>query len=127
MQAVKEIMTTEVITIQPSASVIEAIELMRANKIRDLVVSPGEDGEYGIVTEADVVYKVTAEGASASSKTVADIMSPCKTVDPELSVQELAEFFKKNRFHRTPVIQNGELKGIVSTFDIVRKTMWWQD
>ena len=63
MQTAKEIMTTPVVTISASASVAEALEVMVEKHLRGLMVEPDNlDDAYGIVTEADIVYKVAALG-----------------------------------------------------------------
>jgi CBS domain-containing protein len=127
MQTAREIMTTGVVTAKSSATIEEAMKLMKDNKIRDLLIEPdGEGDDYGILTEADIVYKLAAQGESPTSKIVGDIMTkPCIEVDPDLTVQEVAQLFANHHIHRAPVIK-GELLGVVTAFDIVRETMWWQ-
>jgi predicted transcriptional regulator len=51
-----EIMTTNVFTIDSLATVADAIALMQDKKVRCLIVQPGEDNAYGIVTETDIIY-----------------------------------------------------------------------
>lgn len=128
MQTAKEIMTTAVVTIQSSASAAEAIALMREKHVRDLVVEPGgKDDAYGIITEADIAYKVAAFGKNPKTIFVSDIMTkPCIEVDPDMTVEEVAQLFALNHLHRAPVIK-GNLFGIISVSDILRETMWWQD
>jgi len=127
MQTAKEIMTPDVLTIQASASVAEAMGLMRQKKMRDLIVEPQEqDDAYGIVTEADIVYKVAAAGKNPESLTISEIMTkPCIEIDPGLTGIEVAQLFAEHHIHRAPVVK-GKLLGIVTVFDIVRETMWWQ-
>lgn len=127
MQTAQEIMTTNVVTIKSSATVAEAVKLMRAKKLRNLIVEPDEPGDsVGILTEADVVYKVAANGDRPESVVVADVMTkPCIEVDPEMSVQEVAGLFANHHIHRAPVVK-GDLLGVISVFDIVRECMWWQ-
>jgi len=127
MQTAKEIMTTEVVTIQASASAAEAIALMRNNQVRDLIVEPlHHEDAYGIVTEADIAYKVAAYGKDPKTVSVGDIMTkPCIEVDPDLTVEEVAQLFSLNHLHRAPVIKE-KLLGIISVTDILRETMWWQ-
>jgi CBS domain-containing protein len=127
MQTAKEIMTTEVVTIQASASAAEAIALMRNNQVRDLIVEPlYHEDVYGIVTEADIAYKVAAYGKDPKTVSVSDIMTkPCIEVDPDLTVEEVAQLFSLNHLHRAPVIKE-KLLGIISVTDILRETMWWQ-
>lgn len=128
MQTAKEIMTKDVVTIQASASAAEAIGLMREKHIRDLVVEPVHvDDAYGIVTETDIAYKVAAYGKNPQTVSVGEIMTkPCIEVDPDLTVEEVAQLFALNHLHRAPVIKE-KLFGIISVTDILRETMWWRD
>jgi CBS domain-containing protein len=127
MLKAKDIMTTEVATIQGSATVTEAINLMKAKKLRDLVVEPrSEEDAYGIVTETDIVYKVVAYGKDPAKIQIHEIMTkPCIVVNPDLSVAYVARLFANTGIHRAPVIK-GKLLGIVSVTDILREAMWWQ-
>lgn len=127
MQTAKEIMSKNVVTVSASTSVAEAMALLEEKQLRDLVVEPENDGDaYGIFTEADIVYKVAAFGKNPETLSVGDIMTkPCVEVDPEMNVQEVARLFANNHIHRAPVIGD-ELLGVVTIFDIVRETMWWQ-
>jgi CBS domain-containing protein len=127
MQTAKEIMTTDVVTVPASASVAQAIELMREKKLRDLIVEPySRDDSHGIVTETDIVYKVAAYGINPQRISVSEVMTkPCIEVDPDLTVQEVAQLFANHHLHRAPVVKD-RLLGIITVFDIVRETMWWQ-
>ena len=117
-----DIMTKEVITIKGSATVAEAVSLMKTHGLRALIVErrTNEDA-YGIVTETDVVYKVTAFGTDPKTMRVYEIMTkPCIVVNPELSVEYVARLFAQTRIRVAPVIK-GELLGIISTSDILNK------
>jgi CBS domain-containing protein len=117
-----DIMTKEVITIKGSATVAEAVTLMKTHKLRALIVErrTNEDA-YGIVTETDVVYKVAAFGTDPKTMRVYEIMTkPCIVVNPELSVEYVARLFAQTRIRRAPVIK-GDLLGIISVSDILNK------
>ncbi|GAB4449225.1 MAG: CBS domain-containing protein [Anaerolineae bacterium] len=128
MLKAKDIMTSDVVTIQPSALVSEAIGLMRQKKIHAIVVkSRPPEKAYGIVTEADIAYKVVARDSDPKALTVGDIMTkPCITVNPEMTVENVARLFANNHIHRAPVVKD-ELLGIISISDILQKGKWWQD
>lgn len=128
MQTAKEIMTSQVITINASASVAEAMTLMRENNIRDLIVEPVSQADsYGMLTETDIVYKVAAQGLNPDNVPVGEIMTkPVIPIDPAMAVQDVARLFADNHIHRAPVIKDN-LLGIVTVFDIIRETMWWRD
>lgn len=128
MLKAKDIMTSDVITIQPTALVSEAIGLMRQKKIHAIVVkSRAPEKAFGIVTEADIAYKVVARDNDPKALTVGDIMTkPCITVNPDMSVENVARLFANNHIHRAPVVKE-DLLGIVSISDILQKGKWWQD
>jgi len=118
-----DIMTTEVVTIRSSATVATAVGLMKEKGLRALVVDRNHDNDaYGIVTETDIVYKVTAYGKDPKQVRIYEIMSkPCIVVNPELSVEHVARLFANTGIRRAPVIQN-QLLGIISVTDILRKS-----
>jgi CBS domain-containing protein len=118
-----EIMTKDVVTISGSATVAEAVGLMKAKGLRALVVDRrNEDDPYGIVTETDIVYKVAAYGHDPKQMHVYEIMTkPCIVVNPELGAEYVARLFGANRIRRAPVVKD-KLLGIISITDILRKS-----
>jgi CBS domain-containing protein len=127
MQTAKEVMTTPVVTIAASASLAEAMQVMEEKLLRGLMVQPdGPEDAYGILTDADIVYKVAAYGKDPQSVTVGEVMTkPCVEVDPDMSVEEVCQIFAQHHLHRAPVIKD-ELMGVITVTDILRETMWWQ-
>jgi len=124
MLRAKDIMTTEVVTIDGSATVAAAIELMKSRGVRALIVERRTpDDAYGIVTETDVVYKVAAYGKDPAAVHVHEIMTkPCIVVNPDLGVEYVARLFANTGIRRAPVIKD-QLLGIVSVTDILRKVL----
>lgn len=123
MMKAEEIMTPNVVTISGSATVAEAVGLMKEKGLRALVVEPrNETDPYGMVTETDIVYKVAAFGHDPKTMRVYQIMvKPCIVVNPELGVEYVARLFAQTRIRRAPVIK-GKLLGIISVSDILRKS-----
>lgn len=126
MLKAKDIMNTEVATIAASALVSEAIGLMRAKHIHSLVVKPrGKERGYGLLTEADIAYKVIAHAHDPKALKVSDVMTkPCIALDPEMTVENVSRLFANHHIHRAPVIKD-DLLGVVSVTDILRKGKWW--
>jgi len=124
MLTVAEIMTTDVFTIRSSAKVVQAIALMQEKKVRSLIVEKAsQNGAYGILTERDIVYKVTAKSADPFNIMVGEIMNtPCIVVEPTLSLSEVAKRFLDEGIQRAPVIKDGRLVGVVSITDIIIKS-----
>ena len=123
MLTAKDIMTTSVVTISGSATVAEAVKLMKDKGLRALVVDRRSDRDpYGIVTETDIVYKVAAFGHDPKQMRVYEIMTkPCIVVNPDLGVEYVARLFANTRIRRAPVIE-GKLLGIISISDILNKS-----
>ena len=123
MMAAREIMTKDVVSISGSATVAEAVGLMKEKGLRALIVDRrNEDDPYGMVTETDIVYKVAAHGHDPKEMRVYQIMTkPCIVVTPELGVEYVARLFANTKIRRAPVVQ-GRLLGIISISDILRKS-----
>lgn len=123
MMQAQEIMTTEVVTVSGSATVADAVALLKDKGLRALIVEPRYDGDpYGMLSETDIVYKVAAHGYDPKKMYVYEIMTkPCIVVNPELGAEYVARLFANTRIRRAPVIQNG-LLGIVSVSDILKKS-----
>ncbi|BAY17358.1 CBS domain-containing protein [Nostoc sp. HK-01] len=123
MMKAEDIMTKDVITIRGSATVAEAVRLMKDKNLRALVVDRRYDNDaYGMVSETDIVYKVIAYGKDPKLVRVYEIMSkPCIVVNPELSVEYVARLFANTGIRRAPVIQS-KLLGIISITDILTKS-----
>ena len=119
----EDIMSKEVVTIRGSATVAEAVKLMKTKQLRALIVDRRHDEDaYGIVTETDIVYKVAAFGKDPKKIRVFEIMSkPCIVVNPDLGVEYVARLFANTGIRRAPVIK-GELVGIISVTDILTKS-----
>ncbi|MBD3559331.1 CBS domain-containing protein, partial [Planktothrix sp. FACHB-1355] len=115
-------MTQDVATVRGSATVAEAVRLMRLKEVRALIVEARDSEDaYGIVTETDVVAKVVAYGKDPKDVRVYEIMSkPCIVVNPDLNLEYVARLFANTGVWRAPVIQ-GDLLGIISVTDILNK------
>lgn len=123
MLSAKDIMTTNVATIGGSATIAEAVKIIKERGLRALIVDRRSDSDpYGIVTETDIVYKVAAFGHDPKKMRVYEIMTkPCVVVNPDLGVEYVARLFANTRIRRAPVIE-GKLLGIVSISDILKKS-----
>ena len=123
MMQAQEIMTKDVVTISGSATVAEAVKIMKDKNLRALIVERRSYGDpYGIVTETDIVYKIAAFGHDPKKMRVYEIMTkPCITINPDLGVEYVARLFANTRIRRAPVVE-GELLGVISISDILNKS-----
>nr|AAB53704.1 hypothetical protein [Prochlorothrix hollandica] len=116
-------MTTPVVTIRRLRTIADAVRLMRNKGAHALMVERRNEADaYGIVTETDIVYQVTAHGKDPKTVRVFEVMTkPCITVNPDLEVEYVARLFAMTGIRRAPVIQ-GQLLGMISTTDILVKS-----
>ena len=123
MVKASEIMTKDVVTIRGSATVAEAVKVMKEKNLRALIVDRRNDLDaYGIVNEIDIIYKVAAFGTDPKQVRVYEIMTkPCVVVNPELEAEYVARLFANTGIRTAPVIK-GELLGIISASDILHKS-----
>ncbi|NEO72328.1 MAG: CBS domain-containing protein [Moorea sp. SIO3H5] len=123
MMKAADIMTTNVITIGGSATVAEAVNLMKEQGLICLIVERRyEQDAYGIVTATDIVNKVAAYGKDPKKVRVYEVMTkPCITVNPDLGVEYVARLFANTGIRCAPIIQE-KLIGIISTTDILIKS-----
>jgi CBS domain-containing protein len=115
---VKEIMANKITSLTIERSVREAAELMARADVGSVLVY-AEGNPVGIVTERDIVRKIVAEGVDASKVLVTDVMStPLVTVPSTASIEEASEQMTTYKLRHLPVVDEGEVVGMVAARDI---------
>jgi CBS domain-containing protein len=116
---VKQIMTTNVISVPEDQTIEDAARLLSSHRISGLPVVNQDGALVGLVTEYDLISK---EG-----HTVADIMSRSViSVSPETDVEEVSHVLTNRRIRRVPVMEGDQLVGIVSRSDLIKQiAMRW--
>lgn len=110
----------DVVTIAPSATVAELVELLARFNIGAVVVS-ADDGIDGIVSERDIVRHLASEGAGVLGRPVSAIMTTdVKTCTPDDDIEDTAHTMTYGRFRHLPVIKDGKLAAIISIGDVVK-------
>ena len=110
----------EVLKIEAESSVFEAVQKMVDANVGSLLVT--DHGEIaGIVTERDYLRRVTLEGRTDKETAVGEIMtSPLIVVTPETSIDECMAVMTDRRIRHLPVVDGGEVVGVVSIGDLVK-------
>jgi CBS domain-containing protein len=112
-----------VFSLPSTDNVQQALELMRNNRIRSVMVI--DDGVLaGIVTQGDCAIKVLLPGLSATKTRVSEIMtrSPL-TVTMNETLQQCMAIMTTRNFRHLPVLDKGRVVGMVSIGDIVKDIM----
>lgn len=118
MPQVREHMTTSVVTIEPSASIVDAAQKMIQQEKGPLPVVEGGKA-VAMITDRDVIARVVAAGNDPSSMTVQDIATKeLVTVSPDADVSEARQLLAQHELDRVLVVEGDELVGIVSEADL---------
>ena len=110
----------EVFAVAPQASVFDAIGMMAARGVGALLVL--EQGRLaGILSERDYARKVILRGRASKTTQVGDIMSaPVITAPSRLTVEEGMAVMTERRIRHLPIVDDGQLCGMVSVGDLVK-------
>jgi CBS domain-containing protein len=118
VSSVREAMTEDPRSIGPSASVVEAAQLMRDEHIGSLPITDG-DTLVGMITDRDITTRVVAEAADLATTSVGDVYSEdLISVEPDKELEEALRLMARHQIRRLPVVENGRLVGIVAQADI---------
>ena len=118
---VRDVMAATYVLVDGLITVQEGIQTARQNEVKALVVNKrNQDDEFGLVLMNDIAKKVLAQNRSAERTNIYEIMTkPALCVDPEMNVKYCARLFERFGISRAPVIENGNVIGMVSYNNIV--------
>lgn len=110
-----------VVTIAPGATLAQAAETLSSRRIGAIVVSPDGKAVAGILSERDIVRELGKRGPSCMADSVDDIMTAnivsCSRTDTS---DEVLANMTEGRFRHMPVMENGEMIGLISIGDVVK-------
>ncbi len=110
-----------VVTVAPGTSVAKAAETLSARRIGALVVSADGKHVAGILSERDVVRELGRRGVACLADTVDSLMTSkivsCARGD---QTDEVLQKMTDGRFRHMPVLENGEMVGLISIGDVVK-------
>lgn len=111
----------DVATVSQGRTVGDGVRLLRERGIGALVVTGTSGPLVGIFSERDVVRVLGAHGASALDMSIADVMSATVTTCAEATtIDSLMSLMTERRIRHVPVIENGDLVGMISIGDVVK-------
>ena len=124
---VENVMTPseKLIKVSPMASVRDALELMKKNSVRSVIVEKSSvDGAYGLVTFKNILQSIVAEDGDIDLLNVYDIAAiPAVSVSAKLNTQYASKMMVNRSIKRLLVIDNNELQGILTMSDIIEILM----
>jgi CBS domain-containing protein len=118
---------SNVITITPEITVLDALKQMAEKNIGSIVVL--DNGEYaGLLTERDYARKVILKGKSSTTTLVKEIMTTgLPRITPDNSVDTCMQIMSENNIRYLPVFENDQLCGIISINDVIKETILTQE
>ncbi|RKQ30540.1 acetoin utilization AcuB family protein [Oceanobacillus halophilus] len=122
---VEEIMKTEVITLPPTATIAEALQLLQDNKIRHIPIVNDDYHVIGIVSDRDVrdaspsILLDVSDNQELENEIQTIMSSPVITIHPLDFVEEIARVFYDKEIASLPVVSNNKLVGIVTEKDML--------
>lgn len=116
-KAVKEIMSKDCVTVTLKDNVYEVAVAMAKH---DIGFVPVVDGKQliGVITDRDLVIRGYAEKNEGSAKVEKVMSKHVATVTPDATVDEAAKLMAKHKIRRLPVVENGNLVGVVAIGDL---------
>jgi CBS domain-containing protein len=111
---------SSVYSVAPEVRVLDAVRKMNQEHIGALLVCESNE-LVGIFTERDVLTRVVDAGRDPGATKVVDVMtSEVETVRSSTGVQDAMALISERRFRHLPIIDDGELLGVVSSGDLTR-------
>ena len=125
MKTIKELLEYKgqgtIHTVEPDDTVFVAVTRMVEMNIGALLVTEGKDIK-GIMTERDYLRFITAKGRTARDTPVREVMTgKVIYVTPDTELNEVMTIMTAERIRHVPVLREGELLGIVSIGDVVKR------
>lgn len=117
---IQELVTRGCVTASPETSLIEITQTMTEKKIGTVMICQGEK-IAGIVSERDVI-RIIAKHGDITGMTAGDIMTKnVKVVSPDVNSTQIMEMMSNHQIRHVPIAKDGQLLGIVSITDVVRR------
>ena len=112
---------SKVFTVKTTAPISDAVNLLSTQRIGAVIVVADNGSIAGIVSERDIVKQLGSDPAGLLKRPVGDIMTTkLITCSPATAISELMEQMTQFRIRHIPIVENGELAGIVSIGDVVK-------
>lgn len=113
---VRDIMRTDFASIDGAATIKDALQLMKNSKTSTLVVNKRHDAdEYGLLTSGDIARHVLAKDRAPERVNVYEIMAcPVIQIDPNMDIRYCSRLFANYDLVRAPVVENGQIIGMIS-------------
>jgi len=118
----REIMTTRVVTAGLDADLLKVAQLMRDHNVGSVLLCSPDGEPAAMITDRDVAIRALAENRPASEPAREHASRPLVTGEPDMDLEEAAALMVQHKVRRLPVLDGGDLAGIVTLDDIAVRT-----
>jgi|HigsolmetaAR203D_1030402.scaffolds.fasta_scaffold06650_2 Predicted signal-transduction protein containing cAMP-binding and CBS domains len=122
MRKVKDIMSTNIVSVTMEDNIYEIAVKMKEHDIGFVPVVEGKK-LLGVVTDRDLVLRGYAEKRSGSASVKEVMTTGIATVSPETTVDEASRIMAREKVRRLPVVDNGQLVGVVALGDMAVRSV----
>jgi CBS domain-containing protein len=121
---VRDIMTSEGLATADLDTTLEEIaKMMKEENVGAIPILDEDDNLAGIITDRDIVVRAVAEGQDTSETTAEEILSEqLHTIEPDFDIEQAADLMALHKIRRLPVVENGQIIGMISLGDISVKS-----
>lgn len=128
---VSTIMTTQLVVLNTTDSLEKAEHLFKKHRIRHIPVIEAQKRIVGMLSLTDLLRISFADGAYEDEEDIETVVyemfslsqvmaKNIKTVTPDTTIKEVAELLAREEFHALPIVDEGNLVGIVTTTDLIK-------
>lgn len=116
---ISDIMTTNVATLEPQATVMDAAKVMQAHNIGSIPVCNKDHQLLGIVTDRDIIVRNIANDGDPRT-TKLDVLMTKQVVwaEPDMDINQAIQLMIQTKIRRLPVVKNMKLVGIIALGDL---------
>lgn len=112
----------QIISVSPDNSLMEVAKTLRENKIGAVLVCEEEGHMCGVLSERDIIIAIAKHGGSILKGKVCDFMTEgVYTCSPDDDMKKLMEVMTSKRVRHLPVVEDGNVIGVISIGDVVKR------
>ena len=121
VRAILTLKGRDCITVAPDAALADAVALLSTHRIGALVITGPERRVVGILSERDIVHQMAVNGSGVLMQPVSSAMTrEVVTCADDETIPDLMQHMTTHRVRHVPVVEHGQLAGIVSIGDVVK-------
>ena len=117
---VKDIMNTEIITVNPATTSLQIAKMMEQGGIGAILVKENEN-HVGIITDRDFATKIAANNLTFDTPVQKIMSSPLVTINHNEPISAAAEMMSSKKIRKLAVSDNGDIIGIITSTDLVNQ------